>query len=216
VGEVTALFFDIGGVLLTNGWDRDSREAAAEKFYLDWKEFEERHELMLHAFEVGDLGLEEYLDRVIFYRKRDFTREEFRNFIYAQAQALPESLELMRRIAKPPRRYLLSTLNNESRDLNEYRIETFHLRELFDVFLSSCYLGVRKPDKEIYTKALSITQRKGEECVFVDDRSLNLECAKELGMHTIQFKSAVQLEKELTGLGVKIGAGDGKSSSTAV
>jgi putative hydrolase of the HAD superfamily len=204
VADVTALFFDIGGVLLTNGWDRDSREAAAEKFHLDWKDFEERHELMLHAFEVGDLGLEEYLDRVIFYRPRDFTRDEFRNFIYSQAQALPESLELMRRIAKRPRRYLISTLNNESRDLNAYRIEKFHLREFFDVFLSSCYLGVRKPDKGIYTKALSITQRKPDECVFVDDRALNLECAQELGMRTIQFKNASQLDKEMEQLGVVI------------
>lgn len=206
MAEVTALFFDIGGVLLTNGWDRDSRMAAAKKFHLDWNDFEERHELLLHAFETGRLGLEEYLDRVIFYCKRDFTRQEFKDFIYAQAQAMPESLEVLRRLAKP-RRYLISALNNESRDLNTYRIERFHLREYFDVFLSSCYLGVRKPDKAIYELALSITQRKGDECVFVDDRALNLECARELGMHTIQFKSAAQLEKELGQLGVVIGPG---------
>ncbi|MFZ0923875.1 MAG: HAD family phosphatase, partial [Candidatus Acidiferrales bacterium] len=189
-----------------NGWDRDSRMAAAKKFHLDWNDFEERHELLLHAFETGRLGLEEYLDRVIFYCKRDFTRQEFKDFIYAQAQAMPESLEVLRRLAKP-RRYLISALNNESRDLNTYRIERFHLREYFDVFLSSCYLGVRKPDKAIYELALSITQRKGDECVFVDDRALNLECARELGMHTIQFKSAAQLEKELGQLGVVIGPG---------
>lgn len=203
MAEVTALFFDIGGVLLTNGWDRDSRMAAAKKFHLDWNDFEDRHELVLHAFEVGDLGLEEYLDRVIFYCKRDFTRQEFKDFIYSQAQAMPESLGLLRRIVKP-RRYLISTLNNESRDLNAYRIEKFHLREYFDVFLSSCYLGVRKPDKGIYMRALDITQRKGEDCVFVDDRALNLECAQELGMHTIQFKDATQLEREMKQLGVVI------------
>lgn len=206
MAEITALFFDIGGVLLTNGWDRDSRELAAEKFHLDWKEFEERHELVLHAFETGKLGLDEYLDRVIFYCKRSFTRQEVKDFIYSQATAVPESLEFMRRLAKTPRRYLISALNNESRDLNAYRIETFHLRDYFDVFLSSCYLGVRKPDEAIYKLALSITQRKGEETVFVDDRALNLECAQELGMHTIQFKSARQLEQELAELGVVIGA----------
>lgn len=203
--EVTTLFFDIGGVLLTNGWDRDSRLAAAKKFHLDWDEFESRHELLLHAFEVGDVGLEEYLDRVIFYCKRDFTRDEFRNFVYSQAQAMPESLALMGRIAKP-HKYLISALNNESRDLNAYRIEKFHLRDYFDVFLSSCYLGVRKPDEAIYQAALNITQRKGEECVFVDDRGLNLECARELGMHTIQFKNAGQLEADLKQLGVSIAA----------
>lgn len=207
MAEVTALFFDIGGVLLTNGWDRDSRELAAEKFHLDWKEFEERHELVLHAFETGKLGLDEYLDRVIFYRKREFTRQEFKDFVYTRAQAMPESLEFMRRLANAKtRRYLISALNNESRDLNRYRIEKFHLRDYFDVFLSSCYLGVRKPDEAIYQLALSITQRKGEESVFVDDRALNLECAQELGMHTIQFKGAEQLEQELTKLGVVVGA----------
>jgi putative hydrolase of the HAD superfamily len=203
---VTALFFDIGGVLLTNGWDRDSREAAAKKFHLDWEEFEDRHELVLHAFEVGEMGLEEYLDRVIFYRRRDFTKQEFKHFIYAQARPMPKSLALMARIAKPPRRYLISALNNESRDLNAYRIEKFHLRDYFDAFLSSCYLGVRKPDKAIYTLALSITQRKPDECLFVDDRALNLECAQELGMHTIQFKNTAQLEKEMKQLGIAIGA----------
>lgn len=201
---VSALFFDIGGVLLTNGWDRDSRMAAAANFRLDWEDFEERHQLVLEAFETGAVGLDQYLDRVIFYCKRDFTREEFKDFIYAQAQAMPESLELLRRLAKP-RRYLISALNNESRDLNAYRIEKFRLRECFDVFLSSCYLGVRKPDEAIYKLALNITQRKGEQCVFVDDRALNLEGARALGMHTIQFKDAAQLEKELVQWGIAIG-----------
>ena len=205
MAEITAIFFDIGGVLLTNGWDRDSRVAAAEKFRLNWNDFEDRHELLLHAFETGKLGLEEYLDRVIFYCPRDFTREQFKAFMYAQAKPMPESLELLGKLAKP-RRYLISALNNESRDLNAYRIEKFHLREYFDVFLSSCYLGVRKPDKGIYEQALNITQRKSEECVFVDDRALNLECATELGMHTIQFKSAEQLEKEFDDLGIRISA----------
>ncbi len=201
--QVTALFFDIGGVLLTNGWDRDSRMAAAKEFHLNWNDFEDRHELVLHAFETGKLGLEEYLDRVIFYCPRDFTREQFKAFIYSQAQAMPESLALMPRLVKAGR-YLISALNNESRDLNEYRIDKFHLREYFDVFLSSCYLGVRKPDAAIYRLALSITQRRGEESVFVDDRALNLECARELGMRTIQFKNAAQLEAELKELGVEI------------
>ncbi len=201
--EVSALFFDIGGVLLTNGWDRDSRMAAAKEFHLNWNDFEDRHELVLHAFETGKLGLEEYLDRVIFYCPRDFTREQFKAFIYSQAQAMPESLALMPRLVKAGR-YLISALNNESRDLNEYRIDKFHLREYFDVFLSSCYLGVRKPDAAIYRLALSITQRRGEESVFVDDRALNLECARELGMRTIQFKNAAQLEAELKELGVEI------------
>jgi len=203
LAQVTALFFDMGGVLLTNGWDRESRREAAKKFDLDWDDFEDRHELLLHAFEVGELSLDEYLKRVVFYRERTFSRPEFIDFIYSQSQAMPETLAVLGRLAAM-RKYLMGALNNESRDLNEYRIRQFDLRKYFDVFLSSCYLGVRKPDEAIYQQALSITQRAGEECVFVDDRALNLECARELGMHTIQFKAAGQLETELKGLGVEL------------
>ncbi len=200
---MTALFFDVGGVLLSNGWDRAERTAASERFHLDWKEFEDRHELVLHAFETGEMGLDEYLDRVIFYCPRSFSREEFANYIRAQSKELPGTMDVLRRLAAT-KMYLLCTLNNESRDMNAYRIQKFGLRRYFDVFLSSCYLGVRKPDEAIYRRALDITQRKGEECLFIDDRALNLECAAELGMRTIQFKDAAQLERELKGLNIAI------------
>lgn len=203
MAEVTALFFDIGGVLLSNGWDRAERTAASEKFKLDWKEFEDRHELVLHAFETGEMGLDEYLDRVIFYCPRSFSREEFADYIRAQSKELPGTMDVLRRLAQA-KKYLISSLNNESREMNAYRIEKFGLRRYFDVFLSSCYLGVRKPDEAIYRRALDITQRKGEECLFIDDRALNLECAAELGMRTIQFKDAAQLERELKGLNIAI------------
>jgi len=205
LAEVTALFFDIGGVLLTNGWDRTERTAAAEKFKLDWKEFEDRHELVLHAFEVGEMGLDEYLDRVIFYCPRSFSREKFADYIRARSKELPGTMDVLRRLAQS-KQYLISSLNNESREMNAYRIERFGLRRYFDVFLSSCYLGVRKPDEAIYQRALDITQRKGEECVFIDDRALNLECARELGMRTVQFKDAAQLERALRELKVAIAA----------
>jgi putative hydrolase of the HAD superfamily len=193
----------MGGVLLSNGWDRPARREAAGKFHLDWDEFEDRHELMLHAFETGQKTLDEYLTRTVFYRERPFTREEFLAFLYAQSRPMPESLDLMRRLAATGR-YLMAMVNNESRELNEYRIKRFHLREYFEAFLSSCYLGVRKPDEAIYRLALSITQRLPVECVFIDDRGLNLECAKELGMHTIQFQNAWQLEQELRQYGVEL------------
>lgn len=203
MAEVTALFFDVGGVLLSNGWDRAERTAASERFHLDWKEFEDRHELVLHAFETGEMGLDEYLDRVIFYCPRSFSREEFADYIRAQSKELPGTMDVLRRLAQA-KKYLISSLNNESREMNAYRIEKFGLRRYFDVFLSSCYLGVRKPDEAIYRRALDITQRKGEECLFIDDRALNLECAAELGMRTIQFKDAAQLERELKGLNIAI------------
>ena len=199
--RITALFWDLGGVVLTNAWDRASRQRAAEKFHLDWDDFEDRHELLLHGFETGQVFLEEYLNRVIFYRPRQFSREEFKKFMFSESQAFPESLAVLRRLSAA-QQYLLATLNNESLELNEYRIGQFKLRDYFQVFLSSCYLGVRKPDDGIYRLALHITQREPRECVFIDDRPLNLECAKELGMQTIHFKKPAQLQDDLRRFGV--------------
>lgn len=199
--SVNTLFWDNGGVILTNGWDRDSRKAAVEKFHLDWVDFEDRHELMLHAFECGQASLDDYLRRTVFYRERPFTTEDFKRFMFDQSQAFPEPLGFLGQLAGT-RRYMLATLNNESLEINDYRIHKFQLRDYFEAFFSSCYLGVRKPDREIYGLALKITQRNPEECVLIDDRSLNLECARELGMHTIQFKSLAQLRDDLSQLGI--------------
>lgn len=199
--EVTTLFWDMGGVILTNGWDRASRREAIERFHLDWEEFEDRHELLLDAFETGQASLDEYLQRTVFYRERPFTREEFKSFMFAQSRPLKESLDFLKRLAQT-RRFLIAALNNESREINEYRIQKFNLHDYFAVFLSSCYLGVRKPDGAMYRLALSITQRAPDECVFIDDRGLNLECARELGIGTVHFRNPKQLQEELARYGV--------------
>jgi putative hydrolase of the HAD superfamily len=201
MAQVTTLFSDVGGVLLTNGWDRGSRRKAVEKFRLDAEEFEDRHELVASAFEKGQLALDEYLERTIFYRSRDFTRQEFKDFMLAQSEPYAETLDLMERLARA-KRYVMATLNNESLELNLYRIGRFGLRRHFTVFFSSCFLGAKKPDEAIYRLALQMTQRAPEECVFVDDRALNLECARALGIRTILFQSAAQLERELGGMGM--------------
>lgn len=198
---IQALFFDVGGVLLTNGWDRSDRRQAVDHFRLDWDEFEDRHELVAPAFERGQLSLEEYLDRTVFYRVRSFSRQEFKDFIYGRSEPLPGSLALLGRLARS-RKYLLATLNNESRELNAYRIEHFQLRDYFSVFFSSCYLAAKKPDQAIYRMALQLTQRAPEECIFTDDRELNLECARALGLNCIHFENAAQLEHDLAALGV--------------
>ena len=201
MAEVSTLFWDNGGVILTNGWDRDSRQLAVDKFHLDWADFEDRHELMLHTFETGELTLDDYLRRVVFYRPRPFTPEEFKTFMFEQSQPFPESLDFLGQLART-RRYMLAALNNESFEINEYRIAKFKLRDYFEAFFSSCYLGLRKPGAEIYNRALQITQRKPEECVLIDDRGLNLECAQEMGMHTIQFHNVAQLQGDLARFGV--------------
>ena len=201
MADVNTLFWDNGGVILTNGWDRGSRQKAVEKFHLDWADFEDRHELLLNAFECGEATLDEYVRRTVFYRERPFTQEQFKQFMFEQSQAMPEALDFLRQLAKT-RRQMHAALNNESLEINEYRIQTFHLRDCFSAFFSSCYLAVRKPDRGIYSLALKITQRDAAECVLIDDRGLNLECAREMGMHTIQFKDVAQLRGELAGLGV--------------
>jgi putative hydrolase of the HAD superfamily len=203
MSSITTIFFDIGGVLLTDGWGHESRRAAAEKFGLDWDEYSDRHDRVGHAIEVNRLTLERYLDRAVFYRPREFSREEFRDFIFAQSQPKPESLTLLDELSRSGR-YFLATLNNEIMELNVYRIETFALRRYFPVFFSSCFLGLRKPDEAIYRAVLQMTQRAAEECLFIDDREVNLECPRELGIHTILFKDAGQLRSDLAGKGVDL------------
>ena len=196
----TTIFFDIGGVLLTDGWSHDSRRAAAAKFGLDWEEYTDRHEKVAHAIETNRVTLEQYLDRTIFFRARDFTRDEFREFILAQSEELPESIKIVEQLAAS-RKYFLATINNEILELNLYRLEHFRLRKYFPVFFSSCFLGLRKPDEAIYRLVLHVTQRSANECVFIDDREVNLECPRELGLHTIRFQNATQLRSELRQLG---------------
>jgi putative hydrolase of the HAD superfamily len=198
---IEMLFWDNGGVILTNGWDRSSRKKAVEHFHLDWEDFADRHELMLNAFETGEASLDQYLQRTVFYRPRPFTMDEFKAFMFSQSQPLPESLDFLAQLARM-RRCSMAALNNESREINEYRITKFNLRNYFESFFSSCYLHLRKPDAEIYRRALEITQLKPEACVMIDDRDLNLECARELGMQTIQFQNVTQLREELARLGI--------------
>jgi putative hydrolase of the HAD superfamily len=203
MSTITALFWDVGGVLLTNGWDGASRRKLVEKFHLDGEDFEARHDLVSSAFETGQLTLSDYWGRTIFYRPHDFTAQAVQDFMFAQSHPYPETLALVERLART-RKYLLATLNNESSELNRYRIEQFGLRNYFTLFLSSCFLGIRKPDPLIYRLALDITQRPSEECVFIDDRRLNVECARREGMHAIQFQNPIQLQAEFGNLGIEL------------
>ena len=203
MSAITTIFFDIGGVLLTDGWGHDSRRAAAERFGLDWDEYTDRHGKVAHAIETNSMTLERYLDRAIFYRPRTFTREEFRDYIFAQSQPKPDSIEVARQLAAA-RKYFMATINNEILELNLYRIEQFGLRRYFSVFFSSCFLGLRKPDEAIYRTALQVSQHRPAECIFIDDREVNLECPRELGLATILFRDAAQLRQDLQHHGVEI------------
>ncbi len=201
--KITTLFWDIGGVILTNGWDTRSRREAAETFRLDWEEFQDRHDLSFPAFDSGNISLNEYLDRTLFYRPRGFTREEFTAFMFAQSKEYPESRAVLDAVARTGK-YFIGAINNEPLELNEYRIEAFRLRRDFQVFFSSCYLHARKPEEMIFRIALEVTQRPAQECVFIDDRPLNLENPRRLSMNTIHYESAPQLRQELQKYGVEV------------
>jgi putative hydrolase of the HAD superfamily len=201
--QITTLFWDIGGVILTNGWDRESRKEAAATFHLDWEEFEDRNDLSFPAFDSGQITLNEYLDRTLFYRARPFTREEFTAFMFAQSKEYPEVRAILDKVTNA-QRYFIGAINNEPLELNQYRIEAFHLRRNFLVFFSSCYVRSRKPEEAIFRVALEVTQRPPEQCLFIDDRTLNLESPRRLGMNTIHHQDAEQLRRELGKYGVAV------------
>ncbi len=198
---IRAIFWDVGGVLLTNAWDHTQRSSALERFDLDEREFHDRHEMVVSSFERGKITLDEYLDRTVFYRPRPFSREAFREYMFSLSQPLPGMLEFAQTLSDSGR-YLMGTINNESRELNYYRIERFGLRKIFRLFFSSCFVGLRKPERDIYRLALETTQIPAEECCFIDDRALNLECAAQLGMHTIEMDTREQLQTDLKKLGI--------------
>lgn len=203
MSEITTLFWDIGGVILTNGWDRGSRKEAAEVFHLDWEEFTDRHDLSFPAFDSGLISLNEYLDRTLFYRPRSFSREEFTAFMFAQSKEYPESRAILDAACRTGR-YFVGAINNEPLELNQYRIEAFDLRRNFQVFFSSCYLRSRKPEEHIFRVALEVTQRPPQKCIFIDDRPLNLESPRRLGLNTIHCQNAGQLRSELRKYGVEV------------
>ena len=201
MGAITTIFFDLGGVCLSNGWDHEQRQVIAHDFGFDYEPFDSRHRQVVDSLERGHLSLQEYLDWTLFYTPRSFTRDEIVQAIYQLSEPIRPTLDLLRALHASGR-YLLGTINNESRELNEYRIQRFALCDLFTAFFSSCYLGLVKPQPEHYRRALQITQREPDECVFVDDRPLNVEVARILGMHPIQFESTEQLQHDLRAAGV--------------
>ena len=200
---IDSLFWDIGGVLATNGWDHNSRMEAVQTFGLDWEEYRERHDLSFPAFDAGQITLDQYLDRTLFYRARKFTREEFTAFMFAQSKEYPDSHAVLSSVARTGH-YYIASINNEPRELNQYRIEAFNLRKDFQAFFSSCYLNARKPEETIYRIALEVSQRTPEKSVFIDDRLLNLENPRRLGMQVVHFQNAKQLRADLHALGIEV------------
>jgi putative hydrolase of the HAD superfamily len=191
----THLFFDIGGVLGTNGWDSDDRAEARRRFDIE-PDMEDRHEEVLGDWETGQLDFDEYLDITVFFRPRPFSRDEFTAFMLSCSMPDPAAIALVRRLHATGR-HTLMTMNNESGRLNTHRIASFELRPLFAAFLSSCWLGVRKPARRFFERGLALAQADPARSLFVDDRPQNLSPAAALGMHTVHFTGAEALEQEL-------------------
>jgi len=196
VNRISHIFFDIGGVLGSNGWDREQRESAVNHFGLNPEDFQWRHEEVVGEWEEGRLTLDEYLDIAIFYSERDFSREQFKDFMRSQSVPNEAAISIARALALEPR-YTLMTLNNESEDLNIDRIDRFGISEIFEAFISSCWLGVRKPIRRFYNRALGIAHADPRCSLFIDDRQQNLTPAKSLGMNVLLFQSADQLRSDL-------------------
>jgi putative hydrolase of the HAD superfamily len=198
---VTTLFVDIGGVLLTNGWDHLARKRAAKQFKLNWADMDERHRLVFETHEEGKLSFEEYLGWVVFYEKRTFTRNQFRDFIFAQSKPFPKMLDLVAQL-KVQCGLKIVVISNESRAVNAYRIRTFKLDRLVDTFISSCFVQMRKPDIEIFRLALDLAQTAPEQAVFLDNTPMFVQIAEGLGMRSILHVDYESTGAKLAALGL--------------
>ena len=200
---ITTLFLDIGGVLLTNGWDRTARGRAAEAFHLASEEMEERHHLTFDTYEEGKLTLDEYLCRVVFHKKRTFSQEACRSFSFAQSRPFPEMIELVCRL-KERHQLKIAAVSNEGRELTERRISEFRLGTFIDFFISSCFVHYRKPDADIYRIALDMAQVKPEQVVYIEDRPMFVEVARGLGISGIVHTGFEATRRELAGYGLTL------------
>ena len=201
--DVDVLFLDIGGVLLTNGWDRAMRQRAAEKFELDLEEMNERHNLTFDTYERGLLGLDEYLRRVVFYQDRAFTPEQFKAYMFSQSQPIDDNIEVFKAIAKA-HDLKVGAINNEGRELAMYRIQKFHLTELIEFFITSSFVHFRKPDADIFRLALDIAQVPPQRAAYIEDRLMFVEVAQSLGIRSIHHKDLDETRRALENMGLRL------------
>jgi putative hydrolase of the HAD superfamily len=197
-----AILTDIGGVLLTNGWDHHGRERAAVKFGLEPNDFSDRHHVLFSAYEEGRITLTDYLDFVVFHEPRPFSRDDFIGFMFEQSLPFEDTLRLFRD-TRERNRLKIVTVSNEGRELADYRIDAYKLREFIDVFVVSGYVGARKPDAEIFRIALDIAQVEPEECVFVEDRKMFVEAATQFGLRSIWHRDAPSTAAEFRKIGLE-------------
>jgi len=203
VAPIAALFLDIGGVLLTDGWGHQSREMAAMVFNLDLAEINHRHQLTVETYEMGKLTLEEYLSLVVFYRQQTFSRIEFQKFMFEQSKPYPRMIELIRKL-KAQHGLKICVVSNEGRELNEYRIRKFKLDEFVDSFISSCFVHIRKPDAEIFRLALDITQVPARHIIYIEDTPMFVQIAEGIGIRSILHTDYKSTCAKLASFGLEV------------
>jgi putative hydrolase of the HAD superfamily len=203
--RVTTLFLDIGNVILTNGWDRHMRTNAAERFNLDREEMDERHHLTFDTYEEGKLSLDEYLDRVVFHEPRPFTKDDFKDYLFAQSKPFPVMIDLICRL-KARYHLKVAVVSNEGRELTEYRIAKFRLTDFIDFFISSCFVHYRKPDADIYRIALDIAQVAPDCVAYVEDRAMFVDVAQGLGIRGIVHETFESTREALAAMGLRLDA----------
>jgi putative hydrolase of the HAD superfamily len=200
---VNTLFLDIGGVLLTNGYDFHIRQRAAEKFGIDYEEMNERHHMTFGTYEMGKITLDEYLRRTIFFKDRPFMPEEYKDFVFSQVQSFPEMIQLVRKL-RNRYRLRIAAVSNEGRELTVRRIRQFVLNEFIDFFVVSCYVQCRKPDEEIYRIALDMSAAAAPRVVYIEDRDMFVDVAKNLGIQGILHTGYESTRRALSSLGLSL------------
>ena len=200
---ITTLFQDVGGVLLTNGWDRSARKSAARKFGLDYDEMSDLHRLTFDTYEEGKASLDEYLKRVVFYQSRSFSQEQFKEFMFDQSKPYSEMIALVRDL-KARFGLKVAVVSNEGRELTEYRIQAFKLAEFVDFFIASCFVHLRKPDADIYRMSLDIAQVPADQVIYIDDRPMFVQVADGLGIRGIHHTDYQSTRAKLASVGLKI------------
>ncbi len=203
VEPITALFLDVGGVLLTNGWDHNEREAACKTFSLDYEDMNERHHLTFDTYEEGKLSLDEYLDRVVFYQERPFSRADFKQYMYSQSKPYPRMIDLVRKL-KAQYGLKVAVVSNEGRELAEYRIKTFDLGAIVDFYIFSCFVHFRKPDRDIFCIALDIAQVPPSQVAYIEDRNMFVEVAQSVGIRGIRHVDEPTTQARLGTLGLAL------------
>jgi putative hydrolase of the HAD superfamily len=198
--SIRIIFFDIGGVLLSNGWGHESRREAAKQFGLRYAEMDGLHNFIFNVYEIGKITLDEYLDTVIFNHPRDFTREDFKTFMFSQSVELPGMLPWLKKWKNNNPGIRIISINNEGKELNDYRIKKFSLHLYFDAFISSCHVGMRKPDPGIFHLAMGVAQAQPQECIYFDDRLMLVEAAQKVGIRSFQHEDFETTKKNLENL----------------